>query len=203
MEKTSYAIFGMKKQLVLLCLFITCFTNAQSNTNAVEISETTKVELGAELQLYPAGIMSMLTSNVFLNEKWALRFRVGGNFADRQDFSDYNDDEVASGFGATIGVVRYFPYGKGNFILGASIDTWNMWTDWKDDLDTANPTQGETYNFVIQPWINEGYLFDYSEKWNAGGSLGFGREINVITRGENVGEGWMGIVTLSVNYKIK
>jgi hypothetical protein len=203
MEKTSYAIFGMKKQLVLLCLFITCFTNAQSNTNAVEISETTKVELGAELQLYPAGIMSMLTSNVFLNEKWALRFRVGGNFADRQDFSDYNDDEVASGFGATIGVVRYFPYGKGNFILGASIDTWNMWTDWKDDLDTANPTQGETYNLVIQPWINGGYLFDLSEKWNAGGSLGFGREINVITRGENVGEGWMGIVTLSVNYKIK
>jgi len=161
-----------------------------------------KVELGTELQLYPVGYMPMLTSNVFLNEKWALRFRIGGNFADRQDFSGFNDHETAEGFGGSAGVVRYIPYGNGHVIIGASIDTWNMWTDWKDGLNTSAPTSGQTYNLVLQPWINGGYLFDVSNKWNAGASVGLGREINVITRGEKVGEGWMGILTLSVNYKL-
>lgn len=161
-----------------------------------------KVEIGTEIQVYPAGVMPMLTSTVFWNEKWAFRFRIGGNFADRQDFSEYNDNEVASGFGATLGVVRYFPYGKGNFIAGAFLDTWNMWTDWKDNINTSTPTQGQTYNLVIQPWINGGYLFNLSDKWNVGPKIGFGREINVITRGDNVGEGWMGLVTLAVNYKL-
>ena len=144
----------------------------------------------------------MLTSNVFLNEKWALRFRAGGNFADRQDFSDHNDKEIAKGFGATLGVVRYFPYRKGNFIVGASFDTWNMWTRWKDGLYTGSPTSGTTYNLVIQPWIHGGYLFDLCDHWNAGASLGFGREINAITRGDKVGEGWIGLVTVSINYAL-
>ncbi len=174
------------------------------NSFAQESPENTKnkIEIGAEVQGYPAGIMPMITSSFFWNEKWAVRVRIGGNFADRQDFSDYNENEVASGFGATIGVVRYFPYKKGNFSIGAYIDFWNMWTDWKENLNTSTPTEGQTYNLVIQPWVNGGYLFNLTPKWNAGASVGFGREINVITRGENVGEGWMGIVTVSVNYKL-
>ncbi len=70
----------------------------------------------------------MITSNIFLNDNWALRLRVGGNFADRKDYSEYNDNEVATCFEGTLGIVRYFPSGKGNFIIGASVDTWNMWT---------------------------------------------------------------------------
>lgn len=200
MKKKSF--LTISKVVILLGLFFSSFSQAQNNLENDKISSKNKVELGTELQLYPAGIMTMITSNVFLNDNWALRLRVGGNFADRKDFSEYNDNEVAKGFGGTIGIVRYFPSGKGNFIIGASVDTWNMWTDWKDGLNTMNPTEGQTYNLVIQPWVNGGYLFNLNEKWNAGASLGFGREFNVITRGENVGEGWMGLVTLSINYKI-
>jgi hypothetical protein len=65
------------------------------------------------------------------------------------------------------------------------------------DLNTSNSTSGTTYNLVIQPLVNTGYLYNLSNKWNTGISLGFGREINIITRGENVGEGWMGIATFS------
>jgi hypothetical protein len=43
MEKTNYTILALKKHLILLCLFFASFTNAQSNTNEVEISETNKV----------------------------------------------------------------------------------------------------------------------------------------------------------------
>ncbi|WP_299780653.1 hypothetical protein [uncultured Formosa sp.] len=188
----------MKKILVIVFFAASFLVNAQKKDGFKR-----KIEFGTELQLYPAGFMPMLTSNVFLNEKWALRFRVGGNFADRQDFSEYNDDETAQGVGGSLGVVRYVPYGMGHFIAGVSLDTWNMWTDWKDGLNTLNPTSGETYNVVLQPWVNGGYLFNLSRHWNAGASLGFGREINIITRGEKVGEGWIGILALSVNYIFK
>ncbi|CAH8281978.1 hypothetical protein EV196_11259 [Mariniflexile fucanivorans] len=159
-----------------------------------------KIEIGTELQLYPVGYMPMITSNIFIKEDWALRFRLGGNFANREDFSGFNDDEVAKGFGGSFGIVKYLPYWKGNFVFGASLDAWNMWTKWKDGINTPFPTSGTTYNLVIQPWVNAGYLYNLSNQWNTGISLGFGREINVITRGENVGEGWMGIATFSLNY---
>ncbi len=171
-------------------------------SQSVENASKRKIEIGTELQLYPVGYMTMITSNIFIKEDWALRFRLGGNFANREDFSGFNDDEVANGFGGSFGLVKYVSYWKGNFVFGASLDTWNMWTKWKDGLSTPNPTSGTTYNLVIQPWVNAGYLYNLSNQWNAGISLGFGREINVITRGENVGEGWMGIATFSLNYSL-
>lgn len=171
------------------------FSQSEEKTNSK------KIEIGTELQLYPVGFMPMLTSNIFIKEDWALRFRIGGNFANRQDFSDYNDDEIAKGFGGSIGVVKYFPsWCNGKTFVGVTLDTWNMWTEWQDGIQTPNPTAGTTYNVVLQPWANVGYQYPISNKWNAGISAGFGREINVITRGEKVGEGWMGIATFYVNY---
>ena len=32
-----------------------------------------------------------------------LRFKLGGNFANREDFSGFNNDEVAENFGGSIG----------------------------------------------------------------------------------------------------
>lgn len=176
----------------------------QSYSQSEEIKTNKKIEIGTELQLYPVGFMPLITSNFFLKEDWALRFRLGGNFANRQDFSDYNDDEVAKGFGGSIGIVKYFPsWWKGKTFVGATLDTWNMWTEWQDGLQTPNPTSGTTYNLVIQPWMNVGYQYPITNKWNIATSIGFGREINIITRGEKVGEGWMGIATISTNFKIK
>lgn len=181
----------------LLLVSMQLFSQSDENKN------NNKIEIGTELQLYPVGFMPMITSTIYIKEDWALRFRIGGNFADRQDFSDYNDDEVAEGFGTSFGVVKFFePWKKGRPFVGLSLDTWNMWTDWKDGLQTANPTSGTTYNLVLQPWANAGYQYPLSSKWNATASVGLGREINVITRGENVGEGWMGIATFAVNYVI-
>ena len=188
---------NIKKLLFLGVLLgsLNSFSQSEEKTNSK------KIEIGTELQLYPVGFMPMLTSNIFIKEDWALRFRIGGNFANRQDFSGYNDDEVAKGFGGSVGVVKYFPsWWNGKTFVGVTLDTWNMWTDWQDGLQTPNPTSGTTYNVVLQPWANVGYQYPISNKWNAGISAGFGREINVITRGEKVGEGWMGIATFSVNY---
>ncbi len=189
------------KNLLLFGLFL---ASMQLFSQTAENRANKKIEIGTELQLYPVGFMPMITSNIFIKEDWALRFRIGGNFANRQDFSGYNDDEVAKGFGGSVGVVKYFPsWWKGKIFVGVTLDTWNMWTEWQDGTKTPNPTSGTTYNLVLQPWANVGYQYNISSKWNAGISAGFGREINVITRGEKVGEGWMGIATFSVNYVVK
>lgn len=171
-------------------------TSLQLFSQSLENINHKKIEIGTELKLYPVGYIPMITTTIFTKKDWAIRFRIGGNFANRQDFSGYNDDEVAKGFGGSIGMIKYFtPWKKGQPFVGVTLDTWNMWTKWKDGLQT-----GTTYNLVLQPWANIGYQYPVSSKWNTGISVGFGREINVITNGEKVGEGWMGIAVFSINY---
>lgn len=192
----------MRFKKVIMLFYLLIFSVLTSAQNDNDIAAGT-IEFGAELQLYPVGYIPTITSNIFIKKNTALRFRIGGNFANRQDFSRLNDDEIAKGFGGSIGLIKYFPNRKGNFIAGFTVDGWNMWTDWKDEVNSSNPKIGTTYNLVIQPWINAGYLYKLSNKWNTGLTLGFGREINAITSGEKVGEGWMGSLTLTTNYTFK
>ena len=196
-------IISLMKPSIIIFLSLTLILSIPLSAQNEKTSDHKEVQIGAEFQFYPAGYMPTITANLFVKEHLAIRFRLGGNFADRSDFSSYNDEEKAKGFGGTIGVQRYFPYWKGSFLVGIYLDGWHMWTDWKDNVDSIDPQSGTTYNFVVQPWINAGYLFQVSKQWNAGLTLGVGREFNVITRGENVGEGWMGILTLSANYSFK
>lgn len=189
------------KKTLILCYFtllsLSAFAQEESD------SSPKKIEFGTEIQLYPVGYITTITSNIFIKENLAIRLRAGGNFADREDFSGRNDDEKAEGFGGSVGLVKYFPYRRGNFIAGVNLDGWNMWTDWKDGVNTANPTEGTTYNLVVQPWVNGGYLYDVSKKLNMGLTAGFGREINVITSGEKVGEGWIGSLSLIANFSFR
>lgn len=182
----------MKKAVFFILLFVVTFSVfSQTKENK------TKVELGLELEMYPVGYMPTITSNIFVKNDLALRFRIGGNFADRGNNSGLNDSEIAKGFGGSLGVVKYFKIWKGNVIAGFTTDFWIMKTKWID-----GSTNGITTNLVVQPWINSGYLYDFSNKFNAGISLGFGREINTFNKGVAVGQGWMGILAVSVNYAI-
>jgi len=190
----------LKKTCILLYFSLFSFVIfAQTKSN----SAYKKIEFGTEFQIYPVGFITAITSNIFIKENLAMQLRIGGNFANRKDFSGRNDDEKAAGFGGSVGLVKYFPYRKGNFIAGVHIDGWNMWTAWKDGVNTLNPQSGTTYNLVVQPWINGGYLYDVSKKLNVGLTAGFGREINAITSGKEVGEGWIGSLTLTTNYSFK
>lgn len=159
-----------------------------------------KKEIGIEVEKYPVGIIPAITYNYFFKETWAMRFRIGGNFADRKDVSGLNDDEIANGFGGSVGVNKYVQCWNGNFIFGANLDVWNTWTKWKDYSEVVQ--EGKTYTLVIQPWINAGYLYNFSSNFNAGLNLGFGKEINAITRGEAVGQGLMGSISILGNYKL-
>jgi len=176
--------------ILVSALSFAAFSQSKENTK--------KVEIGLELEAYPVGYIPVVTSNVFLKDDLALRFRVGGNFADRGDNSGLNDSEIANGYGFSVGIVKYFSVKGGSIIAGFATDFWFMKTNWID-----NSVKGTTTNLVIQPWISSGYLYDFSTKFNAGITLGFGREINTFNKGEEVGQGFMGTLSLQANYKLK
>lgn len=158
---------------------------------------------GISAQLYPAGIISTINVDLFLNPESSILFRFGRNDADRKNFSPYNDNEKGTGTGISIGYRFHRALKKGEFIAGLHCDNWNMWIDWKNDIDKPTLTRGTTYTLVIQPWIEAGYY--YSLKQSSFGmmvNLGFGREINVITEGKPVGQGWMASATLGISYTI-
>jgi hypothetical protein len=181
----------MRITIVVLFLSVSIFSQTMEKKKG-------NIEIGTELEIYPVGYMPTITSTFFIKKDFALRFRIGANFADRQDFSGLNDDEVAEGYGASAGIVKYFPKWNGNIIVGFTTDFWKMKTKWRDDNFS-----GTTTNLVMQPWINGGYLYNLSKKMNAGLSFGFGREINTFNKGEKVGSGWMGIATISLNVKLR
>ena len=174
-----------------------------SQTSAKEV-QTKRTDLGLSVQFYPAGIIATANAEIFLKEKSSLLFRLGGNFANRKDFSPYNDKEKGNGFGGTIGYRKHFNLKKGKIIVGLNTDVWNMWIDWKNDIGEINQTQGTTYTLVLQPWVEAGYFFSMKQSpVQLGISTGFGREINVITNGKNVGQGWMNSLLLSFQYAIR
>ncbi|HEX3024884.1 MAG TPA: hypothetical protein VHP12_06715 [Chitinophagaceae bacterium] len=53
----------------------------------------------------------------FYDPQSAISFRIGGNFANRKDFSPYNENEKGNGFGAGIGYNRYLNLKKGKIVL--------------------------------------------------------------------------------------
>lgn len=184
------------KKIFLFLIILSCFKLSAQEVGIIKH----KKEIGIEVEKYPVGIISAITYNYFFKETWALRFRLGGNFADRKDVSGLNDNEIANGFGGSFGVNKYVSCWKGNFIFGANLDVWNTWTKWIDYSEVVQ--EGKTYTLVIQPWINAGYLYNFSDKLNGGLNIGFGKEINAITRGERVGQGLMGSVSILLNYRL-
>ncbi len=193
----------MTKFSLILIVFFASVTKilAQSDLKTKEASETI---LGLSEQVYPAGLITTLNTEVFVRENSSLIFRVGGNFANRKDFSPYNDNEKGSGFGGSLGYRKYFHRQKGSFLAGINTDVWNMWIDWQNNPGTPDQTQGQTNTLVLQPWLEGGYLKKIKNSpFQIGMTAGLGREINVITNGKEVGQGWMFSALFHFRYLLK
>lgn len=181
----------MKTIVAFTTIFFAFLSSTPAEDKPDEASDQRHI-LGVSLQLYPAGIIATINSEFIYTVNSSLFIRVGGNFTDRKDYSDYNDNEKGSGFGGTIGYRRHFHLGSGKIITGINSDIWNMWINWKNDIGEANETSGQTYTLVLQPWLESGYFLQLDNSpIQIGISLGFGREINIITDGKDVGQGWM------------
>lgn len=144
---------------------------------------------GFEVQAYPAGVIPGVHAQWELDESSALTARVAGNFTDRQDFGEH-DDERGGGFGAGLGYRRYLGSSREGWLWGARVDLWRLGIDWVDDPGTALRRSGSTDITVLQPSFELGYGMRLGESdWRVEWTLGLGAEINIDTDGEDVGEG--------------
>jgi len=192
----------MKKTTTFLILMLLVFQIQQVSAQEEENNKTTHV--GFEAQWYPAGYQLMLTSEFGITSKDAIHLKAGYNIARRQDFSPYNDLENGGGFGFTVGYRRYFSENLQGFYVGARTDMWWLTIDWEDGLTTPSPTMGTTKITVFQPTAEVGYLYNFEDSpFSVGANLAAGYEINIVTRGAEVGQGAIGLLGLRVRYELR
>ncbi|MGB5820806.1 MAG: hypothetical protein WBG90_15070 [Saonia sp.] len=186
-----------RKLAILLVLFLWGMVPFYGQTIPQNENNYKRTDFGLSVQLYPAGIIPTVNAEYYLSQKESLVFRLGGNFTDRQDFSDENDEEEGGGFGGSLGYRKHFPLKKGKIIAGLNTDIWNLWIDWRDVMNAPNAITGTTYILVLQPWLEAGYFFNIKNSSSQIGiTAGFGREINVITNGDDVAQDFIASISL-------
>jgi hypothetical protein len=185
---------------ILLLLTIVSIFNVHSQTQEAT-AEHNPTAFGISAQVYPAGIIATINVDKFISEKTSLMFRAGVNLIERQDFSEVNDHEDGFGIGASVGYRKHFPLKKGQILAAFNTDVWNEWIDWENDMSPIDETSGTTYTLVLQPWLETGYFTGVNKSsLQYGLTAGFGREINVITDGREVAQGWILSLLLHFQY---
>jgi len=134
--------------------------------------------LGIELQVYPAGQQLTAQAAVPLAESHALTVDVGINRARRRDWA-LHDDERGAGPGGGI-AYRFQPAA---LVVEARADVWWLPINW-----TQGDQTGRTNTLVAQPSARLGWSVDAGPLTVEPG-ISLGWEINVVTRGEPVGQG--------------
>lgn len=187
--------------LIIAMLFL--YVSNSYSQNVTDEDSINKTNFGLSAQFYPAGIIATLNAEHYIEENSSLIFRLGGNFVDRKDFSDENDNEKGSGFGGSFGYRKHFPLKKGRIVLGLNIDAWNLWINWKNNIGEVNAASGTTYTLVLQPWLESGYFFNLKNSSSKIGiTAGFGREINAITNGKDVEQDWIASLLLQYQFSL-
>ncbi|MFT6827223.1 MAG: hypothetical protein ACJAZV_000504 [Roseivirga sp.] len=182
------------KTIFIIALFFSTFS-----VSAQEFKKWQLNDVGLEMQAYPAGMMFMAKANFNLSEKNQFTTKVGYNMARRQDFGEH-DNEEGGGLGANLAFKHYFKenYSGWNYSLRASL--WMMTIDWSNNAPAQSGTTSIT---VFQPTISGGYDFALNPKLKLGIFVAFGYEINVISSGQDVGQGGISLLGFSISQKIK
>ena len=151
--------------------------------------------LGPELRAYPAGLIPGLRGEVSLGESDLLLFHAGYNATDRHDWGEH-DDESGGGGGLGLGWLHQPGSTSGGWAFGVRLDYWKLEINWEDP-----GRSGSSDVDVLQPSAVGGYRWE-SRRWQLEASLSLGREINISTDGEDVGQGWIMLVGLSAVFGI-
>lgn len=193
----------MTKSVLFFLSCLLFFASVSGQTVQQDESLKKRIDLGVGGQIYPAGLITTVNAELFQSPAASFLFRLGGNFANRKDFSRFNDNEKGNGYGGSIGYRRHFYQKNKNIVVGLHLDVWNLWIDWKNNIDKVNKTSGQSYTLVLQPWLEAGYFLPFANTpLKAGLTAGFGREINAVTDGKEVGHGWMASLLFHLQYSI-
>ncbi len=185
----------VKLSAIFVIAFICLPSLAQEKPK--EKAEKAWVDIGAEVQFYPAGFIMAARSMYKVSNHGNLVFRVGYNLAKRQNFGEH-DNEEGGGPGLSVGYRYYFGEAQRGFFLAARTGFWFMNIDWWDEVNAGQKEEGKTFIAVVQPTIAGGYQYVLpNERWAFGISAAFGIEWNVVTDGSKVGQGGISILFLS------
>jgi hypothetical protein len=185
---------------LILTVFFFTDSKAQINNKAAAVS---KFQTGVEVQWYPAGWLIGPVANYFISPKNILNFRAAINIADRHNWSGLNDDERGTGYGGSVGYRYLFTPAKNSFLIGARVDLFNTKIKWKNNIGTAQQTSGTTTTLVLQPSAELGYRIKLTNiRWNILFAGGIGEEINIRTKGRDVGQGGMWLLSISILHSL-
>ena len=157
-----------------------------------------------ETQAYPAGIIPGVRFDFNIGNNSYLTSWIGYNFTDRQDFGK-NDNEEGGGPGFGIGYVRS-DFISSDLSVHIRTDLWFMDIDWRDSqtiCGTVSPCfeqgiNGTSEIIILQPTVGIEYMIPSSTNLFLKPSLSFGYEINIKTKGREVGEGAILLIGLSL-----
>ncbi|MBO6573288.1 MAG: hypothetical protein JJ958_12695 [Balneola sp.] len=157
-----------------------------------------------ETQAYPAGIIPGVRFDFNIGNNSYLTSRIGYNFTDRQDFGK-NDNEEGGGPGFGIGYVRS-DFISSDLSVHIRTDLWFMDIDWRDSqtiCGTVSPCFEQDINgtseiIILQPTVGIEYNIPFSANLFLKPSLSIGYEINIKTKGREVGEGAILLIGLSL-----
>ncbi len=178
---------------LLVFIFSITFVRAQSESPS-------GLSVGAELQLYPTGILPGLRMEIPTSDNQFLSIRVGLNLIDHRDLG-VHEDEKGSGWGFSLGYKLNL--GESRWSLEPRTDIWFNKLDWEDQIQSPNGMSGTSNIVVIQPTLSLGYaLSDKDSSWKIVPEVSFGFEKNVHTKGEPVGEGLILLVGIQAMHRL-
>ena len=179
----------MIKNLVLSfsLLFISCVAFTQSEDSAITRNDF--LDIGIEFQAYPTGLIPGLRIEKGFAGKHAVHFRFGYQWIRHRDLG-VHDDERGNGYGFTLGYRKYFQDNFKGWSISSRCDLWANDLDWTDESPLGDITiTGNTKVKVIQPTLDLGYTFIFGKHTVLTPTVAFGYEVNVQTKGKDVGEG--------------
>ncbi len=165
------------------------------------------VEMGLELQMYPAGQMPSLKMEMGVGKyyKHGINLRMALNIAKRRAWGEH-EDERGLGFGGSIGSRYDITNPFRGFYVGARADIWSLKIKWRnsgvdEELWNTDDDLGETKTLILQPNLEVGYKFRLKEKFYLAPALAIGWEFNAISKGEDVGQGSIFLWGLDFGYR--
>lgn len=150
----------------------------------------------AEFRIYPVGqiLSAGLSWRLDVQTEWGAS--VLYNRA-RRGNAGRHQDESGDGFGLGVELSRFWKPAPQGWFYGARAELFALDLEWRDP-----GRSGDTSITVIQPTLRLGYRTrPFLRGLSATVAANAGAEINVATRGEKVGEGAIGLLSLAWGYE--
>ena len=159
------------------------------------------LSLGVDFQAYPTGTITSLQFETTLEGSHStLSAHVGLNDTDRDDNGEHAD-ESGDGPGFGFSGRHYWGTDYDGWFAGGRLDFWYLDIDWVDNPGAGNERRGLTEVVVMQPTALGGYRWLLGDSaWSLETYASLGAEINIDTCGEDVGEGFIGLIGFALSY---